>query len=234
MTAGAAIRISGTLEPSPAPKQKSEVHCQDLQVISECPPENLPFDANSETVTWTTLRQVPHARPLSKKIKSVLRARNEIVFALHRYLQDNDYVNIHTPILTTNDCEGGGETFKITTDKCTEEEKFFETNVQLTVSGQLHLEAMLNGFSKVYTLNPAFRAEHSIGRRHLAEFTMLEVEESFANLDQLMDNAESLIRYAAQEALDRSGDSINYLHSLIKEEKFKGLDKIIHPKRFIR
>ena len=235
ITAGAAIKCSGLLQPSPAPKQKSELLCQTLEVINACPPEILPYDVHSLTVTWNTLRATPHARPINKKAKSALVVRNNIIYALHRFFQENDFVNITTPMLTSNDCEEGGEIFNVVSRECTQEEKFFKTNAYLSVSGQLHLESMLNAFSKVYTISPCFRAENSVGRRHLSEFTMLEVEESFVDsIDQLMDTTERIIRFSAEQAIETSKDSIDFLHSLKKDTKYKGLDKLIHPKKYLR
>lgn len=223
------------LQPSLGPKQKSDLLCQSLKVINECPPETLPYDIHSTTVTWTTLRATPHARSLSKKIKSALLVRNNITYALHRFLQENDFINITTPIITSNDCEGAGETFRIFSQHCKSDDKFFQTDAHLTVSGQLHLESMLNAFSRVYTINPAFRAENSIGRRHLSEFTMLEIEESFVDsVDQLMDRTERIVRFAAEQAMETSKDSIDYLHSLIKDKKYKGLEKLTHNKKYLR
>lgn len=172
---------------------------------------------------------------LSKKVKSAMIVRNNIIFSLHRFLQQNDFVNVSTPLLTSNDCEEAGEAFTVVTANCKDGEKFFQTDAYLTVSGQLHLEAMLNAFAKVYTLSPVFRAENSIGRRHLSEFNMLEMEESFVDsIEQLMDRTESVVRFAAEDALNTSQEPIEYLHSLHKESKYKGLEKLISSKKYIR
>lgn len=97
--------------------------------------------------------------------------------AVHQFFQNNDFVNIHTPILTSLDCEGAGELFNVisSTDmnlpknapgmssivreltRVLDSEKFFGAPAYLTVSGQLHAEIFACALSKVYTFGPTFR-----------------------------------------------------------------------------
>ena len=122
--------------------------------------------------------------------------------------QDNGFVHIHTPIITSNDCEGAGETFRIapsSSDPSTpstpstpdaKPSEYFNHPAYLTVSSQLHLEAVASSISRVYTLSPCFRAERSQTSRHLAEFWMLEVEWAFtSSVASLCDVVEHAVRH---------------------------------------
>lgn len=124
---------------------------------------------------------------------------------------------MHTPILTSNDCEGGGEVFRaspdtletsnlslsMTDDKSATHDpqtEFFKTPAFLTVSSQLHLEVAASSISRVYTLQPTFRAERSHTNRHLSEFWMLEAEIAFSDsLDTIIDVAEASIKHLCRQ-----------------------------------
>jgi asparaginyl-tRNA synthetase len=137
--------------------------------------------------------------------------RSQLTFATHSFFQENGFLCVHTPIVTTNDCEGAGEMFQVTTlfsqaQKADKEllklklseisrnnddddggsvgfdNDFFRRQAFLTVSGQLHAEPYACALSRVYTFGPTFRAENSHTSRHLAEFWMVEPEMAFANL----------------------------------------------------
>ena len=163
-------------------------------------------------------RTYPHFRAKLNDFSALLRIRNEMSQSVHSYFQNEDFIHIHTPILTGNDCEGGGEVFEVRPDSDSgriassspaseeeeEEQLYFGKKVCLTVSGQLHLEAVCNGLSKVYNFNPAFRAEPGVSRRHLSEFYMIEAEEAFVqDLDSVTDRAESLIKAVLSRTMER-------------------------------
>jgi len=130
-----------------------------------------------------------HLRPRTDANAAMLRLRSSLVKSLHAFFERHDFCYAHTPILTSSDCEGAGETFRVTPasssappspsqeqsppDPHTE---FFSKPAYLTVSSQLHIEALASSLARVYTLSPCFRAERSQTNRHLAEFWMLEAE----------------------------------------------------------
>lgn len=138
---------------------------------------------------------------------------------MHEYFNTQGYTHIHTPVLTSNDCEGAGEVFCV----CPEnrellktmlktgvpfDEAFFDRKVFLAVSGQLHLEAAVCGLSKVYSLSPTFRAENSKTRFHLSEFYMLEAEIAFMEtLDHLMNDIEHMVKSISTSILDKFENS---------------------------
>ncbi len=99
------------------------------------------------------MREIAHLRPRSNTFSAVFRVRSLVSYAIHKFFQDNDFVYVHTPIVTGSDCEGAGEMFRITTldmenPPRTEEgkidygEDFFGKETSLTVSGQLEAETL--------------------------------------------------------------------------------------------
>ena len=143
---------------------------------------------------------MPHLRPRTNTFSAAFRVRSVAAYAIHKFLQENGFVYVHTPLITGSDCEGAGEMFRVTTldagrhaapnggrrgGLCTQD--FFGRATNLTVSGQLEGEAMATAFGKIYTFGPTFRAENSNTPRHAAEFWMIEPEIAFADLSDEMD-----------------------------------------------
>lgn len=109
---------------------------------------------------------------------------------LRHYLSLKQCYEVHAPVITFSDCEGGGEAFKIENGI-----HFFGREAFLTVSAQLHAEIAAAALGRVYTYGPVFRAEKHDTSRHLAEFVMLEVELSFIDsVHFLMDFTEGMIK----------------------------------------
>ncbi|XP_055272065.1 probable asparagine--tRNA ligase, mitochondrial isoform X3 [Moschus berezovskii] len=132
--------------------------------------------------------------------------------------KDSGFVHIHTPVITSNDCEGAGELFQVEPSSKIKvpEENFFNIPVFLTVSGQLHLEVMSGAFTQVFTFGPTFRAENSQSRRHLAEFYMVEAEISFLeSLQDLMQVMESLFKTTAMTVLSNCPKDVELCHKFI-------------------
>lgn len=144
---------------------------------------------------------MPHLRPRTPFNSALLRFRSEAIATLTQFFATRDFIQTHPPIITSSDCEGAGEVFTITpaTKKEDEtDESFFRAQKYLTVSAQLHLEALAQSVGNVWTLSPTFRAERSDTSRHLSEFYMLEAEMSFVdNLTGIMDLTENMLRYMA-------------------------------------
>jgi asparaginyl-tRNA synthetase len=142
LTYGCSINVQGQLRQSTHPKQEYEFIAENINLINSCDVSNYPFKPKSEE-TLLLLRQDEHLRLRSPLAQTVFRLRSQLMFSLYEYFYKNDFIQIQTPCLTGNDCEGGGETFRIQpyqsriTDK---EKEYFNRQVYLTVSGQLHLE----------------------------------------------------------------------------------------------
>lgn len=209
---GACIEVFGNVIKSPAKGQDIELVATEINIIG-----NL-NDKKSillvKNVNIDTLRNYQHLRSRFKTFSYIYKIRSTLLKNIHNFFHMNNFYNLDPNIITTSDCEGAGEAFQITTlnynelikenkkDEDIYKNDFFEKQAFLTVSSQLQLEALCAGLSRVYTLNPSFRAEKSNTKRHLACFTHLEWEIAFINLEQLMDFSENLIKYVIKHTLD--------------------------------
>jgi len=163
----------------------------------------------------------------------VSRVRNELAAATHRFFQDRGFLYVTTPIITTADCEGAGDMFRVTagdepqpgaSPKTAQE--FFGQASYLTVSGQLSVENFCCALGDVYSFGPTFRAERSNTTRHLSEFWMLEPELAFADLHDNMHCAEDYVRYCAQEVLDRCANDLKFFEKRVDKDVISRLEKI--------
>ncbi|KAI0647011.1 asparaginyl-tRNA synthetase [Trametes meyenii] len=210
LTNGASVRLRGTLADSPGAGQAKELQVSEAEVLGECDPEVYPMQKQALTLEY--LRDHCHLRARTREIAAMLRLRDSTTRSIHDYFHNNGFVHVHTPIITSNDCEGAGETFRIapssdlpsstpsapSTSASSEgtPSEYFNNPAYLTVSSQLHLEAVAAALSRVYTLSPCFRAERSQTSRHLAEFWMLEAEWAFtSSLTELCNVVEGVLRH---------------------------------------
>ncbi|CAL8086653.1 unnamed protein product [Calicophoron daubneyi] len=140
---------------------------------------------------------------------SMLRLRASMKKTIRSVMDDLEYLEVDTPILTSANCEGVTQSFVVQSPPSawtngTKESQ--STPVYLTSSAQLHLEALALGLSKVYTLGPTFRAESSHTRHHLAEFHMFEVESVHLDtVDKLCNEIENITRLI----LTKFGESLH-------------------------
>ena len=161
-------------------------------------PESYPIAKKKHSFEF--LRTVAHLRPRTNTFGAVTRIRNRLAQSVHRFFDESGFYWVNTPIITSSDCEGAGDMFRVSTlDQLHREqtdfsEDFFGSETFLTVSGQLNLETHACALKKVYTFGPTFRAENSNTSRHLAEFWMIEPEIAFADLQDNARLAESLLK----------------------------------------
>lgn len=206
-----------------------EICAKEITLIGDCPAD---YPLQKKFQKLETLREIPHIRVRTNTFNAVLRVRSVMANALHNYFQSNGYVYINTPLITGSDCEGAGEVFKVTTigysDKYKNEQEyyaadFFGKQAGLSVSGQLEGEVAAMGLGKIYTFGPSFRAENSNTPRHVAEFWHIEPEVAFAELEDIMEVAEDMIKSVIKEVLDKCPDELSFF-----EQRFeKGLiDKL--------
>lgn len=174
LNVGTAVIVNGTVIVTPDAKQPFEIHAKSVEVEGECP-SDYPLQKKRHTLEY--LRSISHLRPRTNTFQAVFRVRSQIAYAIHKFFQERDFVYVHTPLITGQDCEGAGEMFQVTTmdlNKIAEEGKvdyeqdFFKKPVSLTVSGQLAGETFAQAFRNIYTFGPTFRAEDSNTTRHAA------------------------------------------------------------------
>ncbi|XP_050308306.1 probable asparagine--tRNA ligase, mitochondrial [Anthonomus grandis grandis] len=237
ISVGSSVSATGVLQKSP--KGQNEITADKVKLVGECDlAKGYPF-APRKSYEPKYIREYLHLRPRTRKFASLLRIRHAATLAIHQYLDKNGYFNIHTPIITSNDCEGAGEIFKVMPDneqlkKSMVKENqpldsaYFDGKAYLTVSGQLHLEAAAHSLNKVYCFGPTFRAENSRSRLHLSEFYMLELEQAFMEkLDDLLDIVEDLVKNVTTVLLQNNQGDIEMCRG-------KKLDDSWVNKEFVR
>ena len=208
---GAAISITGVFKRTPDQKQPFEVALSSSTLIGDVD-ESYPLQ--KKKTSFEFLRSIPHLRPRTNTFNAVFRVRSVLSFAIHEFFQGEGFVYVHTPLITSNDCEGAGETFKVMSsiDKPLE---FFGKNANLTVSGQLHVEPFALTFRDVYTFGPTFRAEKSNTKNHAAEFWMIEPEIAFADLSDDMELIEDFLKYIVKYVMANCPDEIDFFNERI-------------------
>ncbi|XP_063112478.1 asparaginyl-tRNA synthetase isoform X2 [Cavia porcellus] len=217
LTFGSSVEVQGQLVKSLSKKQNVELKAEKIEVIGNCDAKAFPIKYK-ERHPLEFLRQYPHLRCRTNVLGSILRVRSEATAAIHSFFKDRGFVHIHTPVITSNDCEGAGELFQVEPSGKTKipKENFFNVPAFLTVSGQLHLEVMSGAFTQVFTFGPTFRAENSQSRRHLAEFYMVEAEISFVeNLHDLMQVMEDLFKATTMSVLSNCPEDVELCHKFI-------------------
>jgi asparaginyl-tRNA synthetase len=233
---GTAIFAEGMLTESPGAKQPFEMKAESIRVEGSCPSE---YPLQKKRHSFEYLRTISHLRPRTNTFSAVFRVRSLLAFAIHKFFQERDFVYVHTPIITGSDCEGAGEMFQVTSLDLNNVPKTKEGNVDyskdffgretyLTVSGQLSAETYAMAFRNVYTFGPTFRAEDSNTTRHAAEFWMIEPEIAFADLDDVMDLAEDMIKYIFQYVLENAPEEMEFFNRFVDRTVMDRLDNVIH------
>ncbi|MDD3350683.1 MAG: asparagine--tRNA ligase, partial [Eubacteriales bacterium] len=232
----AGLTIIGTLVLTPDAKQPFELKAEQI-VIEAASDGDYPLQKKRHSLEF--LREIAHLRPRSNTFSAVFRVRSLVAFALHSFFQENNFVYVHTPIVTGSDCEGAGEMFRVTTLDLNDLPKsengaidysqdFFGKETSLTVSGQLEGEAYAMAFGKIYTFGPTFRAENSNTARHASEFWMIEPEVAFADLNDNMRLAEDMIKYVIRYVLEKAPQEMEFFNDFIDKGLFDRLSNIVN------
>ena len=225
---GASLKVEGVVVENPN-NNSHEINAENITVLGSCP-EDYPLQKKFQKLE--TLREMPHIRDRTNTFNAVFRVRSVMAAAIHRFFQEKGFVYVNTPLITGSDCEGAGEMFKVTTigysDKYENEEDyyaddFFGQRAGLSVSGQLEGEVAAMAMGKIYTFGPSFRAENSNTLRHVSEFWHVEPEVAFAELPDIIELAEEMIKYIIKDYMEKCPDELKFF-----EERFeKGLtDKL--------
>ena len=228
---GAAIQIIGILSESQGLKQKVEVVVEEFEILGESNPETYPIQPKKHSFEF--LRENAHLRTRTNTFSAIMRIRSSLSFAIHEFFRKNEFLYVHTPIITSSDAEGAGQQFRVTTlnpndtsidleGKVDFKKDFFGKETHLTVSGQLEAEAYAMSLGKVYTFGPTFRAENSNTSRHLSEFWMIEPEVAFMDLEGNIKLAEEFLKYVLSYIINFNLKDLKFLENrLIKEDSQK-------------
>ncbi len=232
---GAAIIVRGQLVPTPEAKQPFEIQAKSVTVEGASSPD---YPLQKKRHTFEYLRTISHLRPRTNTFEAVFRVRSLCAYAIHKFFQERDFVYVHTPLITGSDCEGAGEMFQVTTLDLTNPPKntdgsidysrdFFHKPTNLTVSGQLNGETYAMAFKNIYTFGPTFRAENSNTTRHAAEFWMIEPEIAFADLQDDMMLAESMLKYVISYVLEHAPEEMAFFNSFVDNGLLDRLHNVV-------
>lgn len=232
---GAAIIVRGTLVLTPDAKQPFEIQAAEVTVEGASTPD---YPLQKKRHTFEYLRTISHLRPRTNTFEAVFRVRSLCAYAIHKFFQERDFVYVHTPLITGSDCEGAGEMFQVTTLdlnnlSMTEDGKvdfskdFFNKPTNLTVSGQLNGETYAMAFKNIYTFGPTFRAENSNTTRHAAEFWMIEPEIAFADLEDDMMLAESMLKYVISYVLENAPEEMAFFNNFVDKGLLDRLRNVV-------
>jgi len=234
LNVGSSLIIKGNLVETPQAKQPFEIKETSIEVEGASTPE---YPLQKKRHTFEYLRTIAHLRPRTNTFSAVFRVRSILAYAIHKFFQENGFVYVHTPIITSSDCEGAGEMFRVTTldmnnppkgkdGKVDFSEDFFSKSTYLTVSGQLSVETYCMAFSKVYTFGPTFRAENSNTARHAAEFWMVEPEIAFADLKDDMKLAESMLKYIINYVMENAPKEMEFFNNFVDKGLVERLNHV--------
>ncbi len=223
LTTGCSLVIKGELKESPAKGQSVEILAASIEVVGWADPEHYPLQKKRHSFEF--LRDISHLRPRTNALGGVARVRSRLSFAVHEFFYKQGFHQIHTPVITTSDCEGAGEMFQVVTEQELSAggrqvegvESFFGRRAGLTVSGQLQAEVFAQALGSVYTFGPTFRAENSHTSRHLAEFWMLEPEMAFCDIHCNMDLAEEMLKYLLNDVLEHCQEDMELFDKFIEK-----------------
>ena len=232
--AGTSLKVEGTLVESNG-KQDYEVKPDSIEIIGDCPAD-YPIQPKRHTMEF--LRSQAYLRPRTKTFQAVFKIRSVAAQAIHTYFQEHNYVYVHTPLLTTADCEGSDQMFKVTTlnmndvpkadGKCDFSQDLFGKQTYITGSGQLHGETFAMAFKKIYTFGPTFRTENSNTKTHANEFWMIEPEMAFMHLEDLMNVEEEMLKFVVKDVMDKCADELKFLDNFVSKGLIERLEKVVN------
>ena len=237
LTTGCSVIVEGTLVLSEGKGQKYDLKADKVTICGMIEdPDTYPMSAKRHSPEY--LREYAHLRPRTNLIGAVMRIRNCLAMAIHRFFQREEFMWVSTPLITTSDCEGAGEMFRVTTldlenvpktqdGKVDYTKDFFGKEAFMTVSGQLNVETYASAFSKCYTFGPTFRAENSNTTRHLAEFWMCEPEAAFFDLDDDAALAERMLKYVFRAVLEERHDDLEFIVQRVDKDAIGRLERFL-------
>lgn len=222
---GCAIEVIGKVKLTPENKQPFEIEIQEVTLAGDCD-EDYPLQKKRHSFEF--LREIAHIRPRGNTFQAVFRIRSVLSFAIHQFFQERGFLYVHTPEITTNDGEGAGNVFDVTTHDTKDPFEFYGRKVNLTVTGQLHVEPFALAFRDVYTFGPVFRAEHSNTVRHASEFWMIEPEMAFCDLNDNMNVIEDCIKYCINYVMTACPEEMKFFNTMIDPTLIERLNHVLN------
>jgi asparaginyl-tRNA synthetase len=224
---GASIIVKGIVKVTPEAKQPFEIVANEIEISGVSSPD---YPLQNKRHSMEFLRENAHLRSRTNTFLAVFKVRSVLANEIHNFFTNRNFTYVHTPIITSSDCEGAGEMFRVTALPTTETDfskDFFGKQANLTVSGQLVAECMAMAFGNVYTFGPTFRAENSNTTRHAAEFWMIEPEMAFADLVSDMNLAENMLKTVIKNVIEKCSLEMQFFNEFYDKDLLKRLNNVI-------
>ncbi len=243
LTTACSVIVTGTVVKSEGQGQAYEIQASNVEVLGWVEnPDTYPMAPKRHSMEY--LREQAHLRARTNMVGAITRVRHCLAQAIHRFFHERGFYWISTPIITGADAEGAGELFRVSTldlENLPRDDKghidykqdFFGKETFLTVSGQLNVETYACALSNVYTFGPTFRAENSNTTRHLAEFWMIEPEVAFAELKDVAQLAEDMLKYVFKAVLAERADDMAFFAERVDDKAISRLQQIVESS-FVR
>ena len=197
VTIESSVTLGGTARSDERAPGGFEVSTDQLRIIGLAETFPITKDQSEEF-----RRDVRHLWLRSQRMRTIMEIRSEVLRFTHEFFRERDFVEVSPPMFISSAVEGGATLFGV---------KYFDRDLYLTQSAQLHLEVLISSLERVYCVAPSFRAEKSRTIRHLAEYWHVEAEQAFATMDDLMCLEEDLVSYVCQKVAKRCRNELKAL-----------------------
>ena len=196
------LTVRGTVKKTNMTPRGIEVIPSAIKILSTAT-EQLPIDITGKTPALIEARLDARALDLcQEKSLAAFKIQHTALEAIRSYLFEKGYLEVHTPRIIASATEGGAELFSV---------DYFGQKAYLAQSPQLYKEELTLSFEKVFEVGPFFRAEESHTRRHLSEFTSVDIEEAFANAQDVMALLEQVIHHACTRVREKCSTELSVL-----------------------
>lgn len=190
LTQESSVILSGLVREDQRAPGGFEIELDDLELVQMA--QDYPITPKEHGVAF--LMEHRHLWLRSSRQHAIMRIRATVIKACRDFLDSQGFLLVDAPILTPAAVEGTTTLFPV---------DYFGEQAYLSQSGQLYNEATCLAFGRVYCFGPAFRAEKSATRRHLAELWMLEPEAAFYHFEDNLRLQEELVSYVVQTVLEK-------------------------------
>ncbi len=180
-----------------------EIIPTEIKILNRTP-DKLPIDMTGETISELDLRLNNRALDLrSLRNQAIFEIRGQVLISIRNFLLKQDFTEITTPKIIGSATEGGTELFPI---------MYFDKEAFLIQSAQLYKEQLGGVYERVFEISPAFRAEKSHTKRHLCEIFTLDVEMSFANMNDVQKTLEELVYNVVEDVRENKMPALKVLN----------------------
>lgn len=213
------VKISGTIKKDERAPTGYEINIENIEVIGKSDKFPIQKDQSKEL-----LADNRHLWLRSRKMTAIMKVRNTVFKAIRDYFHEEGFYEFHSPIFQATQTEGGSEVFEV---------KYFDTKMYLAQTWQLPAEAGIFGLEKIYTIAPSFRAEKSKTSRHLTEYWHAEVEEAWANFDDIINHGENMLKKIVNAVLEENKEDLETLErdvNKLKSAIAKDFEKMTYTK----